>query len=173
MFGRMLLLSEQEYDHIFATTGLDADGRRQNMAIFSTRMELYIRACAKFAKKIPGFAYLDIQDQVTLIKCKRHFLCVGIYVPNIKVAIHISFPFKVVLVYHHRYHFLYIPPYCKTDLTLLFLRAILCVASLLVCHRSYDRSKPLELMHSMEQNVNIKTACDRSINADIVTVVAS
>ncbi|GFS27738.1 retinoic acid receptor beta-like [Elysia marginata] len=72
MFGSMHRLPDQEYDSIYATTGLDADGRMQRYENYNALMELYIRAYAKFAKCVPGFSYLDIQDQVTLIKYSRN-----------------------------------------------------------------------------------------------------
>ena len=67
-------MPDQDYDNIYATTGLDADGRMQRLATFTTQMELIIRAYTKFAKKVPGFRCLDMADQVNLIKCKGHFL---------------------------------------------------------------------------------------------------
>ena len=80
MFGSLPHMPDQDYDNIYATTGLDADGRMKNFAAFNTQMELTIRAYAKFAKKVPGFSSLETQDQVTLIKCKGHFLYVWILV---------------------------------------------------------------------------------------------
>ena len=73
MFGSMTRLSDKDYDSIYASTGLDADGRMQNYALYNSHMEIYIRAYAKFAKCVPGFNLLDIQDQVTLIKCMQLF----------------------------------------------------------------------------------------------------
>ena len=94
MFGPMPRLSDQDYDNIYATTGLDADNRMQYLACLCEQMELIIRAYAKFAKKVPGFSYLETHDQVTLIKCKRHFLCLWICRLNITGVTHIPFTFK-------------------------------------------------------------------------------
>ncbi|RUS87248.1 hypothetical protein EGW08_005000 [Elysia chlorotica] len=72
MFGTMTRLPDQDYDSIYASTGLDADGRMQRLDNYNNLMEIYIRAIAKFAKCVPGFSHLDIHDQVTLIKYSRN-----------------------------------------------------------------------------------------------------
>ncbi|KAK3730994.1 hypothetical protein RRG08_009032 [Elysia crispata] len=71
MFGSMTLLPDKDYDSIYATTGLDADGRMQRYDQHNTLMEIHIRAIAKFATCVPGFSHLDMHDQVTLIKYSR------------------------------------------------------------------------------------------------------
>ncbi|GFO30753.1 nuclear receptor ror-alpha [Plakobranchus ocellatus] len=71
MFGSMHRIPDQDYDQIYACTGLDADGRKHYFDQWIKHQELYIRALAKFAKCIPGFSLLNIQDQITLIKYSR------------------------------------------------------------------------------------------------------
>ncbi|RUS87247.1 hypothetical protein EGW08_004999 [Elysia chlorotica] len=72
IFGNMARLPDQDYDSIYANTGLDVDGRRQTYDGYLMAMEMCIRAYAKFAKCVPGFNHLRMKEKISLIKYSRN-----------------------------------------------------------------------------------------------------
>ncbi|CAH1787507.1 unnamed protein product [Owenia fusiformis] len=64
-------LSKQEYHAYYRQTGVDIDGRRNLVEVLFQKMENPIKRLIKFAKAVPGFATLHIDDQAMLIKVVR------------------------------------------------------------------------------------------------------
>ena len=52
----------------FSTLGIDIDGRREMVAQMIPTIEKAIKRCITFAKALPGFKDLPIEDQIALIK---------------------------------------------------------------------------------------------------------
>ena len=59
----------------FSTLGIDIDGRREMVAQMIPTIEKAIKRCITFAKALPGFKDLPIEDQIALIKgnLKGHY----------------------------------------------------------------------------------------------------
>ncbi|XP_059140178.1 nuclear receptor ROR-beta-like isoform X2 [Physella acuta] len=89
IFGTLPKLPDHEYDYIFATTGLDTDGRQHRFHRVSIYLENVIRGMVKFAKAIPGFGKVSTVDKVNLIKYSRQeFVSFSMYPslnPELKV----------------------------------------------------------------------------------------
>jgi len=68
MFGTMKPLPREEYRQIYQTTGIDIDGRREMITHMIPSIEKAIKRFIAFAKALPGFKDLPIDDQIALIK---------------------------------------------------------------------------------------------------------
>lgn len=74
VFGNMSNISKEEYLDFFNQTGIDIDNRQQILIETLKYMEESIAKLVKFAKAIPGFSDLDIDDQVNLVKGNCQFI---------------------------------------------------------------------------------------------------
>ncbi|XP_070184739.1 vitamin D3 receptor-like [Littorina saxatilis] len=80
LFGHQNDVSAEEYDQIYRQTGLDIDGRGKVLRHYAQCMERQIRGFVHFAKGVPGFGDLALEDQVSLIKASHAELWfLGIY----------------------------------------------------------------------------------------------
>ena len=68
-FGKMQI-SREEYMSFYRQTGIDIDNRQQLVIDCLKYLETTINNMVKFAKEIPGFSELDIEDQILLLKRK-------------------------------------------------------------------------------------------------------
>ena len=75
MFGAPKPVSAEEYSKIYQLTGIDIDGRRDLVEHMIPRLEENMRRWIAFVKAVPGFQCLPLEDQIALIKSKRHCLC--------------------------------------------------------------------------------------------------
>ncbi|XP_064634405.1 nuclear receptor subfamily 1 group D member 2-like isoform X2 [Lineus longissimus] len=71
LFGRMRPMSNEEYKTFYATTGVDVDGRKEMMQRFSTELVSWIEKYIQFAKGLPGFKTLSIDEQSAVVKASR------------------------------------------------------------------------------------------------------
>ena len=72
VFGPMKPIPMDEYRHLYQMTGIDLDGRREFIVQEMPHIEQAIKHFISFAKTIPGFNELCIDDQIALIKCRNH-----------------------------------------------------------------------------------------------------
>ncbi|KAL3841342.1 hypothetical protein ACJMK2_019501 [Sinanodonta woodiana] len=70
MFGN-LNLSKEEHFSFYRSTGLDIDDRLTMMQVICKSLEKGIAKLVNFAKQIPGFVDLPLEDQASLIKVGR------------------------------------------------------------------------------------------------------
>ena len=68
MFGTMKPIPREEYMQIYQSTGIDIDGRREMIKHMIPCIEKAIKRFITFAKALPGFKDLPIDDQISLIK---------------------------------------------------------------------------------------------------------
>ena len=68
MFGGHRNLTEEQYNEVYNSTGLDVDGRRQHGAFVMKSLEFFVIRFVSFAKEIPGFSTLSLSDQAALLK---------------------------------------------------------------------------------------------------------
>ncbi len=68
MFGPMKPISREDYFRIYKETGIDIDGRREMVTNMVPAIEKSIKKLIVFAKVLPGFKELPINDQIALIK---------------------------------------------------------------------------------------------------------
>lgn len=61
-------IHKDEHDQIYTTTGLDIDGRLDDLSYAVEKMDIYIRQMIAFMKLIPGFRSLCLFDQTALVK---------------------------------------------------------------------------------------------------------
>lgn len=78
MFGTMKPIPREEYMQIYLTTGIDVDGRREMIKHMIPCIEKAIKRFIAFAKALPGFKELPIDDQIALIKGGPRFLNISI-----------------------------------------------------------------------------------------------
>ncbi|ELU17328.1 hypothetical protein CAPTEDRAFT_219555 [Capitella teleta] len=71
MFGTMKPIPREEYMQIYLSTGIDVDGRREMIKHMIPCIEKAIKRFIAFAKALPGFKELPIDDQIALIKASR------------------------------------------------------------------------------------------------------
>ncbi|KAK6191924.1 hypothetical protein SNE40_003497 [Patella caerulea] len=76
VFGRLSLLSMEQYKDFYDLTGIDIDNRQPKCNELAMTMELCIRRLITFAKSIPGFTDLSIEDQSNLLKASRFEFCI-------------------------------------------------------------------------------------------------
>ena len=70
LFGPMSTLPYEEACAIFQTTGLDLGEKRKQVMDHSSMVEKGVKRLITFAKSIPGFKELPMNDQIGLIKSK-------------------------------------------------------------------------------------------------------
>ena len=68
VFGKMEPLSTEEYQHVFAETGIDLDDRLTHFNKKGLAMEANIAQYVNYAKVIPGFKNLNPKDVSKLLK---------------------------------------------------------------------------------------------------------
>ena len=68
MFGPMKPIPKDEYMQIYQSTGIDIDGRQEMIKHMIPCIEKAIKRFIAFAKALPGFKDLPIDDQIALIK---------------------------------------------------------------------------------------------------------
>jgi hypothetical protein len=68
LFGKMRPMSNEEYKTFYATTGVDVDGRKEMMQRFSAELVTWIEKYIRFAKGLPGFKTLSIDEQSAIVK---------------------------------------------------------------------------------------------------------
>ena len=66
----MTNLPPDKHQEIFQMTGIDVDNRREMMHFHVRNSERWIRGYISFAKNLPGFRDLSLNDQANLVKCK-------------------------------------------------------------------------------------------------------
>lgn len=71
LFGSMGQLSKDEFTEFYYATGIDIDGRLASMDTAFKYFEEKITMVVAFAKTIPGFKKLSLDDQANLIKASR------------------------------------------------------------------------------------------------------
>jgi hypothetical protein len=76
VFGPMKPLPQHEYLRIYQATGIDVDGRREMIKHMIPCIEKAIKRFITFAKALPGFIELPLDDQIALIKGKLVHGCV-------------------------------------------------------------------------------------------------
>ncbi len=68
IFGPLPVLDADAYEEIYTMTGLDVDGRREALKRHLPQIEAGIKRYVNFAKLIPGFRDLPVEDQIALVK---------------------------------------------------------------------------------------------------------
>lgn len=71
VFGPLRPISKDEYQRIYMSTGIDVDGRKEEIIAEIPHLERAIKKFISFAKSIPGFNRLCIEDQIALIKTTK------------------------------------------------------------------------------------------------------
>lgn len=61
-------LTREEYSEIYRTTGIDIDGRQEKAKTILPAVKKSITNMVKFARHIPGFTELSIEDQHELVE---------------------------------------------------------------------------------------------------------
>ncbi len=61
-------LNQDESLKLYQMTGMDIDGRREMVLSHLRRLEDRIRLFVSFAKNLPGFPDLPMDDQISLMK---------------------------------------------------------------------------------------------------------
>ena len=73
MFGSMKRLDREEYSRVFKSTGIDVDGRREFLSRMLPSIENSLKVFINFAKAVPGFSSLPLNDQIALMKGKQSY----------------------------------------------------------------------------------------------------
>lgn len=68
VFGPSKSLSTEEYQQVFAETGIDADDRLQQFDMYGRSMESSIMQYSNFVKMVPGFSNMTASDVSFLMK---------------------------------------------------------------------------------------------------------
>jgi hypothetical protein len=68
LFGELKPVPTEEYMKIYESTGIDVDGRRDLIQSMFPNLELRIKRFISFAKTVPGFLELPMEDQISIIK---------------------------------------------------------------------------------------------------------
>ncbi|XP_069133510.1 vitamin D3 receptor-like [Argopecten irradians] len=71
LFGDLSSISKEEHRNFYDTTGIDLDNRLEMMSNIATTMENGVTKYIGFAKNIPGFSDLSLDDQAALVKSSR------------------------------------------------------------------------------------------------------
>ena len=69
-YGNLSALSDEDFNAFYNTTGLKLDNRHEMMESMTKHMEFAVTKFVQYAKAIPGFSSLPIEDQANLIKSK-------------------------------------------------------------------------------------------------------
>ena len=80
MFGTTDNLSTEEYQQIFAETGIDLDDRLVHFNKKGFEMEEYIAQFVNYAKIIPGFKQLNPKDVSKLLKGNVLNVCLKVQI---------------------------------------------------------------------------------------------
>ncbi|XP_005097795.1 nuclear hormone receptor family member nhr-41 [Aplysia californica] len=75
ILGSRRVLTEEEFLSIHDKTGMDVDGRINLIRVFSGYFEAYILRIIKFAKRLPGFRSLCLEDCSAMLKVGRSLVC--------------------------------------------------------------------------------------------------
>ena len=70
LYGSLKPVPHTMYEHLFYSFGLELDDRRDRIQMCLTECEKEIIANINFAKALPGFSTLEIDDQLVLLKSK-------------------------------------------------------------------------------------------------------
>lgn len=70
-FGKLQSISKEEYFDFFRSTGIDVDGRQQILKQGLEYRKYICEHLVGFARSIPGFSDLNIDDQASLVKASR------------------------------------------------------------------------------------------------------
>lgn len=89
IFGQLNTLSKQEYRAFYEATGIDLDDRRQMVKGLTVVMEQGIMRYIQFAKAIPEFETLSLDDQASLIKSKLIQAILGKWMCEIMHVTHV------------------------------------------------------------------------------------
>ncbi|CAL1548610.1 unnamed protein product [Lymnaea stagnalis] len=80
MFGKLKTLPPDQYEEILRSTGIDIDNRRVLSLSHCAHVERWVKNWVKFAKTIPGFTGLNMDDQTSLlINSRTEFWLLGAY----------------------------------------------------------------------------------------------
>ncbi|CAL1547150.1 unnamed protein product [Lymnaea stagnalis] len=80
VIGQLPELSDEQYLDMYKSTGIDMDGRVNNMKVNIGYFESFLRSLIKFAKSLPGFKALPLDDQTQLLKASyADFWFLGTY----------------------------------------------------------------------------------------------
>ncbi|KAH3712382.1 nuclear receptor ROR-beta-like [Dreissena polymorpha] len=71
LFGEMRAISRAEFTEFFKATGIEIDGRNEEIECALNFFQKRIAFLVAFAKSIPGFRDLSLDDQASLIKASR------------------------------------------------------------------------------------------------------
>ena len=71
MFGFEDILTPEQYDEVFQTTGLDLDERKAHMKSVARDLDIWAHGYVRFGKGVPGFSDLPLNDQANLLKLAR------------------------------------------------------------------------------------------------------
>ena len=75
MFGSMKPVTTEEHLKIYQSTGIDIDGRLDNILQAMPLIEKGTRCSIAFIKALPGFKSLPMEDKISIIKSKCHHFC--------------------------------------------------------------------------------------------------
>ena len=74
-FGAMKPVSDEDYNTIYQTTGLDIDGRKETATqVLYPLLDWATRMLIKFTRYLPGFSLLQADDQIALVKGRNIIL---------------------------------------------------------------------------------------------------
>ncbi len=68
LFGPLRPISHDTYKEIYTTTGIDLDDRKKDIANCVSHGDQEVLPFVKFAKAIPGFKDINVEDQLLLLK---------------------------------------------------------------------------------------------------------
>ncbi|XP_013414361.1 peroxisome proliferator-activated receptor gamma isoform X5 [Lingula anatina] len=87
MFGQLEPITKEEYRMFYELTGIDIDDRKSMVQNWTKTLEDGVKKLIRFAKAIPGFMELSLNDQAALIKANRFetgFAASAVYRFNVK-----------------------------------------------------------------------------------------
>ncbi len=68
VFGVLPKLEKEKYRELYEMTGIDVDGRREDLETHLPTMEKGLKGHVNFCKSLPGFKDFDQGDQIALVK---------------------------------------------------------------------------------------------------------
>ncbi|XP_005101628.2 signaling mucin MSB2 [Aplysia californica] len=71
LFGEVKVIPMEDYLYLYRNTGMDIDGRLPFIKAHIMYLESYVQRLVKFAKCIPGFGEMDLEDQILMLKKSR------------------------------------------------------------------------------------------------------
>lgn len=72
LFGKLATVPSEEYYKLYTEYGIDADGRMQILKDLKPHIEGQVQRYCNFAKSLPDFCQLSVQDQTNLLKASRY-----------------------------------------------------------------------------------------------------